>query len=74
MNTFARLKIPLFGRGQAKVQFSRDFARWKPHDQMTALEQTMKALRLAHAEAARNHKAALQAEDARNAAQIRRTA
>jgi hypothetical protein len=74
MRTFAKLQAPLFGRGKAKVEFSRDFHNWKPADQMSALEQTMATLRQAHKEAQANHRIQLAAEDARNAAQIRRTA
>jgi len=74
MNVFARLKSPLLGRGKAKVEFTKDFYRWKPADQMSALEQAMKPLRAAHDEAARNHRIQLAAEDARNADAIRRTA
>lgn len=74
MNTFARLKSPAFGRGLAKVEFTRAYRNMKPHDQVTTLNQIMKALRAAHDEASANSRAALAAEDARNAAMIRRTA
>lgn len=74
MIVFARLRSPLFGRGKAKVELTRAFHAMKPADQMNVLEQAMKPLRDAHKTASDNHRIALQHEDARNAAQIRRTA
>lgn len=74
MQTFAKLRAPIFGRGKAKVEFTRAFHQMKPADQMATLEQTMATLRQAHKEAQANHRAQLAAEDARNADAIRRTA
>lgn len=74
MNTFARLKSPLFGRGKAKLVFTKSFKRWQPIDQMSAIEQAMRQLRKAHDEASANHRAQRAAEDEINASLIAKRA
>ena len=71
MSTFAQLKRPLFG-GKAHVEFSKEFYRMKPNDQLNSLSDVMKDLRRAYDEAERAHRIAHSNEDARNANQIRR--
>ncbi len=72
MATFAKLKRPLFGMGKAHVEFSKEYYRLKPSDQMTVLNGVMRDLRRAYDEAERNHRIARSNEDARNANRIRR--
>lgn len=68
---FGKLTGQAFGRGKAKVQFTRAFHRLEPEDQMAVLAQAMLQLRNAHKEAERNHRIRRQHEDALNAAAIR---
>jgi hypothetical protein len=72
MATFAKLKRPLFGMGKAHVEFSKEYYRLKPSDQMAVLNGVMRDLRRAYDEAERNHRIARSNEDARNANKIRR--
>lgn len=71
MKTFAKLRSPVLGKGKTKVEFTRDFSRWKPQDRIAVLNQVMRDLRKAHDEAAHEEKLRLAAEDVRNANDIR---
>lgn len=71
LNTYMKLKAPVFGRGKAKLTFTKAFDKLEPENQMLVLSQAMIALREAHKRAERNHRIRRQHEDARNAEAIR---
>lgn len=67
MWTVAKLVVPAFGLGQAKLKLTKSFHKIKPAARMTTLSQTMKLLRAEYDRAEREHRIEMQHEDARNA-------
>lgn len=72
MRVFAKLRAPLWGRGQVKVEFTRSFEVMSEADKMAVLNQVMRVMRDAHDQAAAREKFRLAGEDAENARRIRR--
>jgi len=71
MPVYARIRAPWPGLGKIKLSFTKAFRAAKPAARMSMLNQAMRELRVEHDRAAADHRAELQAEDARNAALIR---
>jgi len=71
IGTFAKLKAPLAGgRGLARVEFSKSFAKVEPEIRLSMLEQAMKQMRQAYLTAQNDNKIKHTHEDARNAEAI----
>jgi hypothetical protein len=70
MQTFAKLRAPLFGRGKLNIIWERAFKRADPVDRMSMLNQAMRQMRDEYAKAEADHRIARQHEDARNAEAI----
>lgn len=71
IGTFAKLKAPLAGgRGLARVEFSKSFAKVDPEVRLSMLEQAMKQMRDAYRVAEADHRIKLAHEDAQNAEAI----
>jgi hypothetical protein len=70
MWTVAKLIVPAFGAGQAKLKTLPAFEKIKPSIRMTMISQAMKLLRAEYDRAEQEHRIERQHEDARNADQI----
>ena len=70
MLTFIKIQAPLLGRGKARLNFSKAYAKVAPDVRMSMLNQILRQLRDEYAKAERDHRIARQHEDARNAEAI----
>ena len=71
MLTFIKIQAPILGRGKARLNFSKAYAKVAPDVRMSMLNQVLRQLRDEYAKAERDHRIARANEDARNAEAIR---
>jgi hypothetical protein len=71
MQTFAKLKAPIMGRGKAKIAFTKGFHKIDPEVRVSLINQLMRQFRDEYDRAEREARIKAQHEDAANAEAIR---